>query len=602
MSIESTLEAIKGAITQGELSTSAGLNLQKWLTEPRYAAYSQQVVAQVGERQWRQLDDAFCAVIPFGTGGRRGKMGPIGTNVINARTIGESAQGLAEYVRDYVNQRGGELSCAVACDTRHRSREFAELTAEIMVAAGYRVYFLDGYRSTPALSFTVRQKACACGVMITASHNPPSDNGFKAYWATGGQILPPHDLAIIERVMAVDTLQRADFTQAKAEGKIVCCQEEIDRQFTSAVVGEAFPGPRDLKLIYSPLHGVGTTCVVPVLAADGFDQVEVYGPQSTPDGDFPNVPGHVSNPENAKIFDALTERAKEVGADLAIATDPDCDRIGLSAPLTTKPGAEWKTMTGNQIAALLTDFVLERSQTAGKLKANQYIVKTLVTTDMMRRIADGYGVKTLGNLHVGFKWIADAIDAAGPEGFLFGGEESHGYLIGTYARDKDGAAAAMLVAEAAALEKSRGKTLHQKLDDLYWQFGCHVESLVNIQMPGAEGMDRMRELMAQFRLTPPLALAGLKVVRVRDYLSQTGGPPGGEATPLDAPAADMIMLDLENESATVAVRPSGTEPKVKFYLFAYEPAEQLANLEDTKAQLTTRLAQIASDLKTYAGV
>jgi phosphomannomutase len=602
MTIESSLEAIKVAIAQGELSTSAGLNLQKWLTEPRYASYAQQVAGQVGEGTWKNLDDAFCAVIPFGTGGRRGMMGPIGTNVINGRTIGESAQGLAEYVRDYVHEHGGTLACAVAYDTRHRSREFAELTAEIMVAAGYKVFFLDGYRSTPALSFTVRQKGCACGVMITASHNPPSDNGFKAYWSTGGQILPPHDTAIIERVMAVDTINRVDFKQALAEGKIICCQEEIDRQFTAAVVGEAFPGPRDLKVIYSPLHGVGTTCVIPALAADGFKDVEIFGPHSMPDGDFPNVPGHVSNPENAKVFDALIERAKDVGADITIATDPDCDRIGLACPVTTKPGAAWKTMTGNQIAALLTDYVLERCKSSGKLNANKYIVKTLVTTDMMRRIADGYGVKTVGNLHVGFKWIAEAMDATGPEGFLFGGEESHGYLIGTYARDKDGAAAAMLVAEAAALEKSRGKTLHQKLDDLYWQFGCHVESLVNIQMPGAEGMDRMRALMAQFRLAPPATLAGLKVVQARDYLSQTFCSPGGQPLPLDAPAADMIMLDLENESATVAVRPSGTEPKVKFYMFAYEPAEQLANLEDTKQQLTDRLAQIASDLKSYAGV
>ncbi len=588
-------QEIQQAGAGNQLSPGAVANLQKWLTEPRYAQYVPQIADHVDAGKWQALDDAFWTVIPFGTGGRRGRMYPIGCNAINDRTIGESAQGLAEYVKE---QSSGDapLSCAIAYDTRHNSRHFAELCAGIMVAAGFKVYFLDDYRSTPELSFLVRRKQCSCGIMVTASHNPPSDNAVKVYWSTGAQVLPPHDKAIIDRVMAVETIEVADFETAVRDGQVEFCKEEIDAAFFEQLRSQAFAGPRDAKIIYSPLHGVGASAVCPVLEADGFTDVEVFGPHAELSGDFPNVPGHVSNPENPAVFYAIIERGRETGADVILATDPDCDRMGCAAPLTTDPAGEWATFTGNQLGGLLTDYILEQST----LTPDHYVVKTLVTTELIRRIADSYNVRTYGNLHVGFKWIAQQVDAAGPERFLFGTEESHGYVVGTYARDKDGAVACMLLAELAAKVKAEGKSLHEKLEALYWQHGYHAEHTINVFMEGSEGMTRMKALMQQFRDQPPTSLAGIGVTAVRDYKALTISQPGGDKRPLDAPAADMVILDLAEPGNYVAVRPSGTEPKVKFYMFTFVPAEQLSLMDVTRDEMATRMAGFEQDLRAFA--
>jgi phosphoglucomutase/phosphomannomutase len=596
---ETILKQIEQAGADGKLSPGAVGNLHQWLTEPRYTDYVAQIDEHVQQQKWQELDDAFWTIIPFGTGGRRGRMYPIGCNAINDRTIGESAQGLAEYV---VANRSdvGELSCAIAYDTRHNSRHFAELCAGIMVAAGFRVYFLDEYRSTPELSFLVRLKNCNCGIMVTASHNPPSDNAVKVYWSTGGQVLPPHDDAIIDRVMNVDNIAITPFAEAVAGGNVVMCKEEVDRAFVEQLKSQRFDGPRDLKVIYSPLHGVGTTAILPVLEADGFADIEVFGLHAEPSGDFPNVPGHVSNPENPAVFEAIIQRARQVHADLILATDPDADRMGCAAPKTSDAEGEWVTFTGNQIGSLLTDYVLERRQRGGGLTPDHYVVKTLVTTEMVRRIADSYNVRTYGNLHVGFKWIAGQMDETGPDKFAFGTEESHGYLIGKYARDKDAAVACMLMAELAAAAKADGKTIHEKLEALFWQHGYHAENTINVFMEGSEGMARMTELMARFSEQPPRELGGIAVKTVRDYTSLTIGPPNGGKSKLEAPNANMVILDLAEEGNYVAVRPSGTEPKVKFYLFTFIPAEQLADLEIAREDLRQRLAQLEASVRDFA--
>jgi len=592
------------------LSAGAVKNIRAWLTEPRYVKYAPQVAEHLAEARWKELDDVFWTTIPFGTGGRRGKMYPIGSNAINDRTIGESAQGLVDYVKEVqgVNeapgvksvQGEGHLSCAIAYDTRHRSRDFAELCSEVMAANGFKVYFLDGYRSTPELSFTVRHKQCSCGIMVTASHNPPSDNAVKVYWSTGGQLLPPHDQGVIDRVMNTTTINRVSFAEALSDGRIVACEAEVDAAYLARVTAQALSGPRELKILYSPLHGVGAASVLPVLAADGFQDVELFGPQAEPNGDFPNVPGHVSNPENPEVFGSIIARAQQAGADLVLASDPDCDRIGLAAPLVPQPGSAWATMTGNQIGALLTEYLLERRSAARTLSPEHYVVKTLVTSEMIRRIADAFAVKTYGDLQVGFKYIGGLMDEKGPSKFVFGTEESHGYLVGDYARDKDAAVAAMLLAELAAQVKAAGQTLHQKLDALFWQYGCHSERQVSVTMPGAEGMTRMSALMARFRSDPPASLAGLKLVRLRDYQALTSLAPGGRPESFAGPRGDMVMLDLEAAGTYVAVRPSGTEPKVKYYLFTYEAAEQIADLDATKAQLGVRLDELARDLAAFS--
>jgi phosphoglucomutase/phosphomannomutase len=590
-------QQIEQAANDHRLSPDAVVNLRQWLTESRYRDYLPQIAEHVAAGKWQELDDAFWTVIPFGTGGRRGRMYPIGCNAINDRTIGESAQGLAEYVKQQ-QPDGGRLSCAIAYDTRHKSRHFAELCAGIMVAAGFQVYFLDDYRSTPALSFLVRHKQCSCGIMVTASHNPPSDNAVKVYWSTGGQILPPHDKAIIDRVMTVGTIEAVSFDDAVRDGQVEFCTEEIDAAFTAQVKAQAFTGSRDVKIIFSPLHGVGASAVCPVLAADGFTDVEVFALHAELSGDFPNVPGHVSNPENPAVFDAIIERGREIGADVILTTDPDCDRMGCAAPRTTDPTGEWSTFTGNQLGALLADYVLEQSTHT----PDHYVVKTLVTTELIRRIADSYNVMTYGNLHVGFKWIAGQVDEAGPDRFLFGTEESHGFVVGAYTRDKDGAVACMLMAELAARVKAEGKSLHEKLEALHWQHGYHAERTINVYMEGSEGMTRMQALMQQFRGNPPTSLAGIDVTAMRDYQSLRTTKASGEKEPLDAPAANMVILDLAETGNYIAVRPSGTEPKVKFYMFTFVPAEQLSLMDMTKDEMETRLDGFEKDLRTFADV
>ena len=328
----------------------------------------------------------------------------------------------------------------------------------------------------------------------------------------------------------------------------------------------------------------------------------MFGPHSKPDGDFPNVPGHVANPENPPVFDSIIVRAKEAGADVALATDPDCDRIGCAAPLTFAKGSPWHTLTGNQLCALLADYVLEMRRKSGRISPQHFIVETLVTTQMVRRIGDSYGVRTIGDLLVGFKWIAQAIDQYGPELFVYGTEESHGYMAGTYARDKDGAVASLLLCELAATLKAAGKTLHEKLDDLFWQHGVHVEKTVSVQMPGSEGMARMQEVMAAFRAGPPAEIGGDRVVQVRDYELQTVTPAGGTPQPLAGPKGDLVFFDLATEGNYVACRPSGTEPKIKFYMFGYIPPEQLANLELAKSQLDEKMVRMEADLRKFAGV
>lgn len=603
ISVAESLLRIDNAFESGRLSNTAVENLRSWLGEGRYADYRQEIIRHVVQEQWQKLDDVFWTVIPFGTGGRRGRMYPIGSNAINDRTIGESAQGLADYIVELSQQSDlrKPLSCAIAYDTRHRSREFAELCAGIMVASGFKVYFLDDYRATPQLSFAVRYKECNCGIMVTASHNPPSDNAVKVYWSSGGQILPPHDEAIIQRVMNIEEIRIVPFADALADGRIEICTEEVDAAYLDAVLKWTFAGPRDLRVLYSPLHGVGASSTIPLLQRDGFEQVEVYGPHAEPSGDFPNVPGNAANPENVAVFTEPVQYARQHGFELVLATDPDADRLGVAAPLTLDPASEWQTLNGNQIGALLTDYVLSRRQEAGTLTPEHYVVKTLVTTELTRRIAEHYGVRCEGNLLVGFKWIAGVMDREGPEKFVFGTEESHGYLIGDYVRDKDAPVACVLMSELAARLKSEGRTLHQQLDRLFQQHGCHAEYLINVAMEGSEGMVAMQKLMALFRNDPPAELAGLPVQRVRDYLnSETFTVGSGSPEPLDGPVGDIVILDLAEEGNYVAVRPSGTEPKVKFYLFTRLSPAESADLDAAKQILADRLTRLEADVRAFA--
>ena len=629
--------AIDAAHVAGMITDHSARTMRDWLTQPRYAEFAGELASQI-ERAgaspaiWKELDDVYWTVIPFGTGGRRGKMYPVGSNAINDRTIGESAQGLADYV---LGLPGGTLhanaapSCAIAYDTRHRSEHFARLCAEVLLAAGFRIFFLRGFRSTPELSYAVRHTQSTCGIMVTASHNPPSDNAVKVYWVGGVQVLPPHDKGIIDRVMTVDAVRRESFDAGVASGRVQFVEEEIDPAFVAAVLKQATPGPRDVSILYTPLHGVGATAVVPVLRGAGFTALRLYGPQEMPDGDFPNVPGHVANPENPVVLEGAIAEAKARGDDLVLASDPDCDRLGAAAPLTAHPGSEWRTFTGNQIAALLVDWVLSSRRRLGTLSAADHVITTLVTTGLVRRITEAYRATTVDTLQVGFKWIGQAIDQTGPEHFVFGCEESHGYLAGTHVRDKDASVAALLLAELTASLKTMGKTLHEQLDAIFCEHGCHLERQVAITLPGAAGMDRMREIMATLRSKPPAAIGGLGVVRVRDYASLTTSTPFAAAASFAGEKGDLVMFDLASPTEPalpgngptagltaaevaagrfpalancIAARPSGTEPKIKFYLFTVAPPCATADLSAVKALLSQRLDRMETDLRTLTGV
>ncbi len=602
ITIEEASIRIEQAKASGQISESAATAIGRWLSEPPFAQYRPLLLHAIEAGRWKPLDDAFFAVLEFGTGGRRGVMYPVGTNVLNERTMAESARGLA----DYVTARKGSdspRSCVIARDCRHNSKEFADLCARVLAAAGFKVYLFPEARSTPLLSFAVRHLHCDAGIMITASHNPPSDNGFKCYAATGGQVIPPDDSGIIECVKAASDREIPELPLEKgiAEGKIVHVGREIDDAYITAVVSESVSHARDISIVYTPLHGVGETSVAAALATAGFKKVNILASQRTPDGDFPNVPDHVSNPEIPKTLEAAIAEAKATGADLVMASDPDADRIGVAVPVTGDPKGAWTTLDGNQIAVLLSAFVMKETEAKGLLRNDHYLVTTLVSTQMARALAKREGIRTEDDLLVGFKWIGKRIDDAGHAGFLFGFEESHGYLKGTHARDKDAAVASLLFAELAATVKDRKQTVIEYLDDLYVDVGHYGERLINKTFKGREGLDKIRALMKAFRTAPPKAISGLAVTEVYDYqaheIRDLAHP--GKTSPLPEPSGDLLIFHTSQPGVRFAARPSGTEPKIKFYLFARTQVKGPENLAEAKQQTLARLDQMAADIEDY---
>jgi phosphoglucomutase/phosphomannomutase len=602
ITIEDATARIEQANAAGQLSESAAGAIRRWLTEPPFVKYRPRLLEDIEAGKWKALDDAFFAVLEFGTGGRRGVMYPVGTNVLNERTMAESARGLA----DYVTARKGASSprsCVIARDSRHNSKEFAALCARVLAAAGFKVYLFEEARSTPLLSFAVRHLGCDSGIMITASHNPPADNGFKCYSATGGQVIPPDDAGIIECVKAASDreIPELPFDRAVAEGKIDPAGAEIDRAYIAAVVSESVSHARDLSIVYTPLHGVGETSVAAALRTAGFSKLNILASQRTPDGDFPNVPGHVSNPEIPRVLEAAIAEAKATGAELVLASDPDADRIGVAVPVTGDPAGEWTTFDGNQIGVMLAAFVMKETEAKGQLRTDHYLVTTLVSTEMASSLARREGIHTEDDLLVGFKWIAERIDSAGPAGFLFGFEESHGYLKGTYARDKDAAVASLLFAELAAAVKDRKQTVIEYLDDLYIDVGHYGERLINKTYKGREGLDTIRALMTAFRTAPPKTIAGLAVTEVCDYQTHEfrdlAHP--GRTRPLPEPSGDLLIFHTAQPGVRFAARPSGTEPKIKFYLFARSEVKGPSHLAEAKSQTASRLDQMARDIEEY---
>ena len=596
---DDSMARLAKAEADGAITPASAASIRRWLTEPPFAGYRDRLVEDIRSDRWKALDEAFYTVLEFGTGGRRGKMYPVGTNVLNDRTIGESARGLA----DYVTRRKGTdapRSCVIARDTRHDSPEFAERCARVLAGAGFTVYLFKDYRSTPLLSFAVRHLKCDAGIMITASHNPPSDNGFKCYAPTGGQVVPPDDSGIIDCVKAASdrAIPEKPLDDGLKDGTIVLVGAEVDDAYIAAVVSQSVSKAREIGIVYTPMHGVGETSVAAAILADGFPRLDILASQRTPDGDFPSVPGHVSNPEIPKTLDASIARAREIGADLVLASDPDADRIGVGIPVTGDPSGAWTTLDGNQIGVLLAAIVLEKTAEAGALRPDHAIITTLVSTQMAKALAAKHGVATEDNLLVGFKWIGLRIDEIGPDRFLYGFEESHGYLKGTHARDKDAAVAAMLFAELVADLKARGITVLQYLDRLYTEVGYHGERLINKVMEGREGVAQIKTLMAAFRDKPPATVAGLPITEVHDYGTHEVRKADGSRAPLPAPSGDLLIFHLDEPGTRFAARPSGTEPKIKFYLFARSEVGG-DGLGPAMEASGSRLDRMAVDLEQY---
>lgn len=602
ISTEEALKRLERARGSKQVSESAAVNIQRWLTEEPFAKYRPRLIEDVEADRWKELDDVFYAVLEFGTGGRRGKMYPVGTNVLNERTIAESARGLADYI---TTRKGADAprSCVIARDPRHNSPEFAELCARVLAAAGFQVHLFPEHRSTPLLSFAVRHLGCDAGIMITASHNPPNDNGFKCYDAQGGQVVPPDDRGIIDCVRAASDrdIPEKPYQEGIADGSIALAGAEVDEAYIEAVVGESVCHARDVSIVYTPLHGVGETSVAAALATAGFRRVNILASQRTPDGDFPNVPNHVSNPEFPEALAAAIEEAKRTGADLVLASDPDADRIGVGLPVAGGPHGQWITLDGNQIGCLIAAFVMKEMEARGLLRTDHYLVTTLVSSQMAGALAAREGIRADDHLLVGFKWIAQHIDQTGPAGFLFGFEESHGYLKGTHVRDKDAAVAALLFAELTAAVKDRKQTVLEYLDDLYIDVGHYGERLINKTYEGREGAEKIKAIMTAFRNNPPARVGGLAVTEVSDYKTHEVRRIGAAAPPkpLPSPSGDLMIFHTEEPGTRFAVRPSGTEPKIKFYLFARTEVPAPEKLDEAKARTEQRLDQISHDLEQY---
>ncbi len=602
LTADDALAALKKAEAGNLISAAAIANIQRWLTEPPFARYRDRLIEDIEAGRWQALDDAFYAILEFGTGGRRGKRYPVGTNVLNHRTIAESARGLADYV---TANKGAESqrSCVIARDTRHQSPEFASLCAGVLAEAGFKVFLFAEPRSTPLLSFAVRYLKCDAGIMITASHNPPSDNGFKCYAATGGQVIPPDDSGIIACVTAASDREIPEKSSEEGfgDGSIVLAGPEVDQGYLTSVVSQSVSADRDLSIVYTPLHGVGESSVAAALIMAGFAKVNVLASQRTPDGDFPNVPGHVSNPEIPKTLDAAIAEAKATGAELVIASDPDADRIGVGIPVTGDPAGDWTTLDGNQIGVILTAFVIKQVEAMGRLRSDHYLITTLVSSLMARALATREGIRMEDDLLVGFKWIAKRIDDAGPAGFLFAFEESHGYLRGDHVRDKDAAVAALLFAELAATVKGRKQTVLEYLDDLYVDVGHYAERLINKVIEGRKGVEQIKQLMAAFRELPPLTIAGLKLTEVYDYKSHEIRRVDSTMPPraLLEPSGDLLIFHTEDPGTRFAARPSGTEPKIKFYLFARTPVDGPRNLAASKAKTKDRLDAMTREIEQF---
>ncbi|MBC8033090.1 MAG: phospho-sugar mutase [Chitinophagaceae bacterium] len=538
-----------------------------------------------------ELTDAFYRSLEFGTGGLRGIMG-VGTNRINKYTVGMATQGFANYLKKEVT---GEISVAVAYDSRNNSRFFAETTANVFAANGIKVYLFESLRPTPELSFAIRHFNCSGGVVCTASHNPKEYNGYKAYWNDGGQLVPPHDKNVITEVEKIAAVDDVKFTGG--EDHITVIGAEIDHAFIEMVKGlsvypEVIQRQRDLKIVYTPIHGTGITLVPQVLKRFGFTNIKIVKEQETPDGNFPTV--NYPNPEESEAMSIGLRQAQEADADILLGTDPDADRVGIGVK---DHKGNWVLVNGNQTAVLAFNYMIEARKEKGIAQPNDMVIKTIVTSDMIHGIAEESGIKCYDVL-TGFKYIAELIkEKEGVEHYVIGGEESYGLMIGSQIRDKDAVSAVALLCEMAAYEKDKGRTLFQKLIELYVRFGFYKESLISITKKGMNGQAEIAAMMDTYRTTPPHTINGSQVVTLLDYeLKTSKNLKTGGIVPIDLPKSNVLQFILA-DGTKISARPSGTEPKIKFYFSVNEKLGSIEEFDAVNTRLENKIKGIIKDMQ-----
>ena len=588
-------------------------NIEVWLNDDEFEPYREQILDLVERKEFELLLDSFYQVLPFGTGGRRGPVG-IGTNRINPWTIAASAQGHSDYLVKQYGEDARKRGVVLAYDVRKypdtglysnelpnpvkgiTSKDLAVVAAQVYAANGIKVHLFDGIRTTPELSFAVRYLKAVAGDMFSASHNPKTDNGKKVYEHSGGQLIPPFDQELADTVNHVTEIRRMDFDEACKRGLIASIGDEIDNAYLRETTSKALTDERDVVVVYSPLHGVGGTSVYETLKRVRFDVV--YDEKTkTPDGGFPHVKFNIPNPEVEESFETLFETGEAIGADVLINSDPDADRLGIC--VKTDTGYEY--LNGNEIAAVLTGFILSELSSQGKLPGNPVVVKTLVTTELCRAIAEKFGCRVIGDLLVGVKYIAEEIRKLEEKGearcFVVGLEESHGYVVGTYARDKDAAPPAVLLCELAAKLKKESKTIIDYLNSIYKEYGYYRNLLSNVVLLGAEGRTKIDMIQEALRKNPPSEIASFKVARLVD--KWTGAP---HTSSTDTTSLNVLVFELESDEKLmkVTVRPSGTEPKTKIYFeVGGKPLGLNATdegLEQEKQRVTALVKELEKDV------
>ena len=568
------------------IDASAKENVMTWLNG-QYDEETKQAIRDMMDNP-NELNESFYRNLEFGTGGLRGIMG-VGTNRMNKYTVAMATQGLANYVKKCF-PTANPIKAAVSHDSRNHSREFAEITANVLAANGFHVYLFEALRPTPELSFAVRHFGCQTGVMVTASHNPKEYNGYKAYWDDGCQLVAPHDTNVIDEVLKIKGLDDVKMTGGEANIEIIGENVDsvyLDRVEQNSLHPELIKKHHDLKIVYTPLHGTGITLIPRMLEKLGFTNVNVVKEQATPDGNFPTTPS--PNPEERAAMKMAVDLAKEIDADIVFASDPDADRVGVAVK---RPDGEWMLLNGNQTMSVLIYYLLKEWKETGCLTGKEFIVKTIVTSELPADIAKRVGVKVYDVL-TGFKFIGDKIrELEGKEVFIGGGEESYGYMIGDFVRDKDAVAACSMIAEIAAWAAEQGKTFFDVLVDLYTEYGFYKEGLLSVVRKGKSGAEEIQQMMKDYRENPPKEIDGEKVVCIKDYkLHESTDLTTGKKERIDLPASNVLQF-FTDKGNKVTVRPSGTEPKIKFYFGVKGTLESKEDFDKVNAALDGKIEEI----------